>query len=116
MTAASLGVRFQASKRVLAPSPQLAPVRFIDCGEAGKIEFYTAAQIEAARKECGWTRYVTFLKHCYDAPNVARRVLDRVKAREEQIKREKRAAEEAITTKLEDLPPLPSPPLPEGER
>jgi len=49
------------------------------------------------------------------APNVARRLLHSAKARTEKIEREKREAEEAITTKLEDLPPLPRP-LRENER
>src|SRR5262245_61189603 len=86
------------------------PVRIIDCGVAGKIELYPAAQVEAARERSGRAEYVDYLERRYDAPNVASRVLERAKKREEQIEREKREAEEAITTKLDDLPPLPPKP------
>jgi hypothetical protein len=95
------------------------PVGLIDCGEAGKLELFTASQVEAARERSGRTRYVTYLQRGYDALSVADRVLDRAKARAERIEREKLEAKEAITTKLDDLPPLPRtlpPPLPKDER
>jgi hypothetical protein len=97
------------------PSEHLGePVRVIDCGEAGKIKLFTAAQVEAARDKSGRTQEVYLLQRLYDAPNLARRVLERAKAHEEQIEREKREAEEAVTTKLDDLPPLPPPALPKN--
>jgi hypothetical protein len=89
------------------PSKYLdGPVRIIDCGEAGKIELFTPEQVEAARDESGRTRYIAFLKRCYHAPDVARRAIARAKARDEAIVREKREAEAAITTKIDDLPSL----------
>jgi hypothetical protein len=92
-------------------------VRVIDCGEAGKIKLFAAAQVEAARKESGRAADVELLRRLHDAPNLAHRVLDRAKAHEEQIDREKREAEEAVTTNFDDLPPLPPspPPLPRNE-
>ena len=90
------------------PSKYLdGPVRIIDCGEAGKIELFTHDQVEAARDQSGRSRYIAFLNRCYHAPDVARRAIARAKARDEAIEREKREAEAAITTKIDDLPALP---------
>jgi len=83
------------------------PARIIDCGDAGQIELFTAAQVEAARKQSGRAAHVAYLQRSYDAPDVARRVIDRAKAREEMIERQKQEAKDAITTKVDDLPPLP---------
>jgi hypothetical protein len=87
------------------PSEHLTdPVRIIDCGEAGKIELFSPKQVEAAREKSGHNRYVAILQRCHDAPNVARRVLERAKERE----RQQQEAVDAITKKVDDLPPLPS--------
>jgi hypothetical protein len=88
------------------------PARIIDCGEAGQIELFTVDQVQAARDQSGRTAYVDFLRRCYEAPNVARRVIERVTAHDEMIKRKMRVARNAITTKVDDLPPLPPPALP----
>jgi hypothetical protein len=61
---------------------------FIDCGEAGKIELFTAARIDAACEQSGCAKNVDLLRHLHDAPIVAHRVLHRAKARAEQIERE----------------------------
>jgi len=83
------------------------PVRIIDCGEAGKIELFTREQVEAARQESGRSTYIAFIEHCHRAPDAARRDIERAKARDEAIERERREAEAAITTKIDDLPTLP---------
>jgi hypothetical protein len=84
------------------------PARFIDCGDAGRIELFTAAQVEAARECSGFTVYVIVRKRRAKAPEVAELVIARAKAHAELVEREKREAEAAITTKASDLPPLPN--------
>jgi hypothetical protein len=83
------------------------PARIIDCREAGLINLYTAAQVEDARRESGFTDYLAFLDRRALAPEVARQIVERARMAEQR----KREAEEArlasITTKLEELPPLP---------
>jgi hypothetical protein len=88
------------------PSEHLnSPARIIDCGEAGKIELFTPEQAEDARRESEFDRYIDAIQRCHDgAPNVARGVIERAKERE----RLKQEAVDAITTKVDDLPPLPS--------
>jgi hypothetical protein len=83
------------------------PARFIDCGDAGQIELFTAAQVKAARDRSGRTEYVASLEGRSRAPDIARRVIERAKAREEMIERQKQEAKDAITTSVDDLPPLP---------
>jgi len=75
------------------------------CGEAGKIELFTPEQVEDARRESNFDQYIDAIQRCYDdAPNIARRVIERTKERE----RQQQEAVDAITTKVDDLPPLPS--------
>jgi hypothetical protein len=83
------------------------PARIIDCGDAGQIELFSAAQVEAARKLWGFTDYVNIMERVEKAPEIAERIIERCEAREEMMERKKEEAQAAITTKMSDLPPLP---------
>jgi hypothetical protein len=91
------------------PSQYLdGPARIIDCDDAGKIELFTPAQIEAARDRSGYTEYANLLECCAKAPEVADRIIGHVKARDEMIERKSRETDGPIVMKISDLPPLPN--------
>lgn len=96
------------------PAPFLVetPARIIDCGEAGHIELFDPAQVAYAMEASGADDYVEFLERCARAPDAARTVMERTN--------KKREAEEAhlasITTRFEDLPPLPNSNDPKNNR
>jgi hypothetical protein len=83
------------------------PARIIDCGEAGKVELFTSTQVEAARERSGYSDFVRFLEERNEAPKLATEIIERLRLGSEAAEQEKRNAEAAITTRLEDLPPLP---------
>jgi hypothetical protein len=84
------------------------PARIIDCDDAGKIELFTPAQIEAARDRSGYTEYANLLECCAKAPEVADRIIGHVKARDEMIERKSWETDGPIVMKISDLPPLPN--------
>lgn len=85
----------------------VSPARIVDCGEAGRINLFTAEQIEAALKESGVADYTEFLRCQADAPILAREIIERVRLAEQKKHEAKEAHIASITTRLEDLPPLP---------
>jgi hypothetical protein len=82
------------------------PARIIDCGAAGQVNLYTAAEVENARNESGVTKCLALLDLRARAPELAKQIVERAKL----VELKKREAEEAhlasITTKLEELPPV----------
>ncbi len=83
------------------------PERIIDCGEAGRIDLYTSAQVQRAQEESGVSDHLEFLRRQAAAPELARRIVERAKLIEQKTREAEEAHIASITTKIEDLPPLP---------
>jgi hypothetical protein len=84
------------------------PARVIDCGTAGQVNLYTAAQVKHARKESGVADYLAFLERRARAPQRAKQIVERARLAEQKEREAEEARLASITTKLEDLPPLPA--------
>jgi hypothetical protein len=84
-----------------------APGRVIDCGEAGQIRLYTVAQVEVARQESGLTDYLTWLDQKARALELAKEIVERARMLEQKEREAEEARLASITTKVDDLPPLP---------
>src|SRR5262245_15342954 len=82
------------------------PARIIDCGEAGKVQLYSREQVQAARQQSGFGDFLQYLADYKEAPSLANDIIRRAMEREEAERQAKLRAERAITTKLEELPPL----------
>ena len=104
---ALLDARWKGWKREHPSAYLEKPARLIDCGDAGRIELFSSADVEAAREQSGFAGYVIIMKRAARAPEVAELIIGRAKAHAEMIERKRRKAEAAITTKASDLPPLP---------
>jgi hypothetical protein len=84
------------------------PARIIDCGAAGQVNLYAAAVVMDARKQAGIPDYLAFLDRRARAPKLAMAIVKRARLAEQKEREAEEARLASITTKLEDLPPLPS--------
>jgi hypothetical protein len=69
---------------------------------------YTRDQVEAAREQSGYDEHDRFLRDRAEAPELARKIIEREQLRKEAEAAAKREAEAAITTRIDELPELPN--------
>ena len=83
------------------------PSRIIDCGAAGKLELFSAEVVNFARNDAGVDKFIADLGRFRMAHKKAVEVAQRYKDFERQRQRDDRARIDALTTTLDELPPLP---------
>jgi len=83
------------------------PQRIIDCGDAGEIYLFSSDQVQLARSEAGVDVFTGRLRKLEDANDTAGQIIRRHELIEQIRKKEEKDRKDALTTGLDELPPIP---------